>query len=85
MRLAVPVSATWALGWAEITTLMDSEPALLFLIHTINVHTSLSGGVKANQCGECVFCLAKKKLLLYRNRYVIKGLSIGFVNAHVGL
>lgn len=44
----------------------------------------MSAVVKANQCGVCFFCLANKKLLLLcRNKYVFKGLSISFVNPHL--
>lgn len=42
VRLVVTVSATWILGWAEITSLMDSEPALLFLIHIKCSHKPVS-------------------------------------------
>lgn len=75
------VSGTLSLGWAEITTLMGSDPVLLFSIH---IKCSRKYVVKANQCGVCFFCLVNKKPLLRRSKYVFKGLSISFANPHLG-
>lgn len=45
----------------------------------------MSAVVKANQCGVCFFCLVNKKLLLLcRNKYVFKGLTVSFVNPRLG-